>query len=88
MQISFSGIIYNPVNQPVQASIRFVQKGATSPYYNPVTEITTNPDGSYTFDINEGVYDIYIKTENKFYLIATAVKIDENTTAQTINDLI
>ncbi len=88
MQITLTGTIYNPVNQPVQADIRFVRKGATSPYYNPVTEISTNPDGSYTFDINEGVYDIYIKTDNKFYLIATAVKVDENTTAETINDLI
>tara|TARA_A200000113_G_scaffold202708_1_gene197327 strand:- start:394 stop:663 length:270 start_codon:yes stop_codon:yes gene_type:complete len=86
--ISLSGTITDPLNQPTQATIRLILKGVKTPYYNQPTDYVTNSDGSYNITVNYGTYDIYIKSDRKFYLIATAIKIDDSTVATSINDLV
>ncbi len=88
MSVTLTGVLVDPLNNPLEASTRFVGGNKSLPYYNPATDFNTDSNGNYSIPIAYGVYDIYLATSREFNLIARSVVIDESTTATNLQELL
>lgn len=92
MNVTLSGVLKDPYNNPLaNATIVFeTEKTSNQTLKSTNAKVNTGSDGAYSITVPYGTYTIKVKQENhnSFQTIATGIRVNESSTATTLNQLI